>query len=65
MESKKERKMKDGEKALGVLIALMGAAMGQSVTAQYGVNGDASPKRILKDEEVRRILELDEDKGNE
>ena len=52
--------MTDGEKAMGILIALMGAALGQAQTAQYGVKMDTRPERILQDEEVRSLLELEE-----
>lgn len=51
--------MTDGEKAMGILVALMGAALGQAQTAQYGVKMDTSAKNILQDEDVRRLLELD------
>ena len=51
--------MTDGEKGLGMLIALMGAALGEAQTRQYGVKMDTSAKNILKDEGVRHILELD------
>ena len=49
----------DGEKGLGLLIAMMGAALGEAQTRQYGVKMDTSAKNILKDEGVRHILELD------
>lgn len=52
--------MTDNEKAMGILVALMGAALGQAQTAQYGVKMDTSAKNILQNEEVRQILELDE-----
>lgn len=58
--------MTDGEKGLGLLIALMGANLGRSHTSQYGIVGNASPSKILKDKDVRYILELDkEDDKNE
>ena len=49
----------DGEKGLGLLIAMMGAALGEAQTRQYGVKMDTSAKNILKDEGVRYLLELD------
>lgn len=52
--------MTNNEKAMGLLIALMGASLGQAQTSQYGVKMDTSAKNILQDEEVRHILELDE-----
>ena len=53
--------MTDGEKGLGMLIALMGAALGEAQTKQYGVKMDTSAKNILNDDGVRYILELNED----
>jgi hypothetical protein len=55
--------MTDGEKGLGMLIALMGAALGEAQTKQYGVKMDTSAKNILNDEGVRYILELDGDRS--
>ena len=52
--------MTDGEKTMGLLIALMGAEVGRHHIGQYGAKGDASPKHVLNDDGVRRILELDE-----
>ena len=54
-----QKPMTDGEKGLGILIAMMGAALGEAQTRQYGVKMDTSAKNILKDEGVRHILELD------
>lgn len=52
--------MTDGEKAMGLLIALMGASLGQAQTSRYGVKMDTSAKNILQNEDVMRLLELDE-----
>ena len=52
------KRMTDGEKGLGILIALMGAALGEAQTRQYGVKMDTSPKKILEDKDVQRLLEL-------
>jgi len=46
-----------------MLIALMGAALGEAQTKQYGVKMDTSAKNILNDEGVRYILELDGDRS--
>lgn len=53
-----KKPMTDGEKGLGILIALMGASLGAAQTAQYGVKMDTSAKNILSDDGVKYLLEL-------
>ena len=50
--------MTDGEKGLGLLIALMGAELGASQIRRYGQKGDTSPKKVLN-KDTLRLLEIE------
>ena len=50
--------MTDGEKGLGLIIALMGAELGASQIRRYGQKGDTSPKKVLN-KDTLRLLEIE------
>lgn len=58
-ERENKKPSEKGKHDLGVLIALLGAAMGQSYVSQYGFQADASPEKILNDKDVRACLDYE------